>query len=175
MTDVIIIGGGLNGLVAATWLARKKFSVTLLERQDQVGGAAITTTSARGFKIPTLSHSLGPVSADVIRALGLVSAGIEFGAPEPVLTTFGSDGTAITFHRDHVLTAASIGRVSAHDAANWQPFVQTMQKLAAVLEGLNQHPAPSIDTPGSGDAWRLLQVGRRARALGRRDLARLGR
>jgi len=175
VTDVIIIGGGLNGLVAATWLAQKKFSVLLLERHDQVGGAAVTTTSARGFKTPTLSHSLGPISADVVRALRLDRAGVEFITPDPVLTTFGSDGHAITFHRDHVLTAASIGGVSARDAANWQPFVQTMQKLAGVLDAINQHPAPSIDEPGAGDAWRMLQVGRRARALGRRDLARLGR
>lgn len=175
MTDVIIIGGGLNGLVAATFLAQKKFSVLLLERHDQVGGAAVTTTSPRGFKTPTLSHSLGPISADVMHSLRLDRAGLHFISPEPVLTTFGHDGQAITFHRDHVLTAASIGRVSAHDAANWQPFVQTMQKLAGVLDGLNQHPAPSIDEPGTADAWRMLQVGRRARALGRRDLARLGR
>lgn len=175
MTDVIIIGGGLNGLVAATWLARKKFSVLLLERHEQVGGAAVTHTSPRGFKTATLSHSLGPLSADVVRTLRLDRAGLEFVTPDPVLTTFGANGETITFHRDHVLTAASIGRVSNHDAANWQPFVQTMQKLAGVLDAVNQQPAPSIDAPGTSDLWRLLQVGRRARALGRRDLARLGR
>lgn len=175
MTDIVIIGGGLNGLVAATWLARKKFSVLLLERHEQVGGAAVTHVSPKGFRQPTLSHALGPLSADVARTLRLDRAHLEFITPDPALTTLGADGRAITFHRDHVLTAASIERVSTRDAGQWQPFVHTMQKLALVVAELNRHPAPSIDTPGSGDLWRLLQVGRRARTLGRKDLARLGR
>jgi phytoene dehydrogenase-like protein len=45
MIDVIVIGGGINGLVAATALARHKLSVVVLDQHDQVGGAAITRTS----------------------------------------------------------------------------------------------------------------------------------
>lgn len=163
MTDVIVIGGGLNGLVTAYCLAKKKFSVLLLERHDQVGGGA------------HLSHALGPISADVLRALNLDRAGLPFITPDPALTTIGPDGSHVTFHRDHVLTAASIGRVSAHDAGRWQPFVTTVQRLGGVLAEINRHPAPSVDEPGSSDVWNLLQVGRKARALGRRDLARLTR
>ncbi len=175
MTDVIIIGGGVNGLVAATWLARRKLSVLLLERHEVVGGAALTTVSGQGFHRPTLSHALGPISADVVRALRLDRAKVEFLTPDPVLTTLGSRGEAITFHRDHVLTAASIQRVSPHDAGTWQAFVQTMQRLAGVVADVNRQPAPSIDAPGTGDLWRLLKLGRKARALGRRDLSRLVR
>lgn len=175
MTDVIIIGGGLNGLVAANILARKKFSVLVLDRQDQVGGAAVTSTSAAGYRSATLSHALGPISRDVVRTLRLDRAGIEFITPDPVLTTFGTRDDVVTFHRDRILTAASIERVSASDAGAWQGFVQTMQRLALVFAEINRHPAPSIDAPASADLWRLLQVGRRARALGSRELARLGR
>lgn len=175
MTDVIIIGGGLNGLVAANVLAKKKFSVLILEREDQVGGAAVTGTSALGVKSPTLSHSLGPVSADVCRTLRLDRAGIEFMTPDPALTTFGTSGEVVTFHRDHILTAASIERVSSADAAKWQAFGVTLQRLAQVVKELNRHQPPSVDSPASADLWRLLKVGRHARALGSRELARLGR
>ncbi|MBM3750719.1 MAG: NAD(P)/FAD-dependent oxidoreductase [Acidimicrobiia bacterium] len=175
MTDVIIIGGGLNGLVAANVLAKKQFSVLVLEREDQVGGAAVTGTSALGVKLPTLSHALGPVSADVCRTLKLDRAGIEFMMPDPVLTTFGTKGEVITFHRDHILSAASIARVSSADAAKWQSFGVTLQRLAHVLKELNRHQPPSVDSPASADLWRLLKVGRHARALGSRELARLGR
>jgi len=175
MTDVIIIGGGLNGLVAANVLAKKQFSVLVLEREDQVGGAAVTGTSALGVKSPTLSHALGPVSADVCRTLKLDRAGIKFMMPDPVLTTFGTKGEVITFHRDHILSAASIARVSSADAAKWQSFGVTLQRLAHVLKELNRHQPPSVDSPASADLWRLLKVGRHARALGSRELARLGR
>jgi phytoene dehydrogenase-like protein len=175
MTDVIVIGGGLNGLIAATVLAKRKFSVVLLERQEEPGGAAVTTARAGGINMPTLSHALGPISVDVVRTLRLDRAGLEFITPDPVLTTFGTENTVVTFHRDHVLTAGSIERVAPADAAAWQSFVQTMQRLAAVLTDINRHPAPSIDDPSSADVWRLLKLGRRTRSLGRRDLSRLGR
>lgn len=175
MTDIIIVGGGLNGLVAATALAKRKFSVLLLESQDVVGGAAVTRTTTGGAKWPALSHALGPISADVARLLRLERAGVEFILPDPVLTTLGRDGRTMTFHRDPVLTAASIERVSPHDAAAWQGFVKTLQRLALVLAEINRHPAPSIDAPASADLWRLLGMGRRARSLGHRELARLAR
>lgn len=175
MTDIIVIGGGLNGLVAATWLARQKFSVLLLDRHDSVGGAATTSTTPAGYRVPTLSHSLGPIAPDVMRALKLEKAGLEFITPDPALTTFGRSGEVITFHRDPVLTAASIGAHAPADAAQWQPFLKATQRLSGVLSRLNRQPPPSIDAPDGSDLWRLLQVGQHARSLGGRELARLTR
>jgi phytoene dehydrogenase-like protein len=175
MADVVIIGGGLNGLVAATWLARQKFSVLVLERHEQVGGAAVTRVSAGGFHHATLSHTIGPISSDVMRALRLDRAGLELVTPDPVLTTMGADESTITFHRDHVLTAASIERRSSKDAGRWQEFAATMQRLGGVLTDLNRQPPPAIDEPGTGEVWRMLNIGRRARSIGRRNLSRLVR
>jgi phytoene dehydrogenase-like protein len=162
MIDVIVIGGGINGLVAAAALARQKLGVLVLDQRDVVGGGAL------------LSHSLGPLSADVVRALRLDRAKLEFITPDPVLTTLG-DSATVTFHRDHVLTAGSINRVSAKDAAAWQPFVQTMQRLGAVMASVNRNAPPSIEAPSTVELWQLLGLGRRARALGRLDLTRLAR
>ena len=81
MIDVIVIGAGLNGLVAAAALAKQKLKVTLLEQEPIVGGAAITSEFSPGYRAPTLSHSLGPLSRDVTRALGLDRAGVEFITP----------------------------------------------------------------------------------------------
>jgi phytoene dehydrogenase-like protein len=177
MIDVLIIGGGINGLVAAIALARDKRSVVVLDQRDSVGGAAITSTSPNGFKSPTLSHSIGPLSADVIKTLQLENAHgkLNFLFPDPALTTLGHSGECVSFHRDDVLTAASINQISAHDAGAWQTFAATMQRIAAVMTKLNQHPPPSIDAPSSTDLWHLLGVGQKTRALGRHDLARLAR
>ena len=74
MIDVVIIGGGINGLVAATALARDKRSVLVLDQRETIGGAAVTASSPNGFKTPTLSHSLGPLSGDVVSTLRLGGA-----------------------------------------------------------------------------------------------------
>ena len=49
MTDVIVIGAGLNGLVAGAALAKQKLSVIVLDQRPVAGGAAITTEIAPGY------------------------------------------------------------------------------------------------------------------------------
>ncbi len=174
--DVIVIGGGVNGLVAAAWLARQKLETVVLERQPEVGGAAATSELAPGFHVPALSHALGPVHRDVIRALRLDhTAGLDLLVPDPALTSLGPDGQVVSFHRDAVLTAGSINRISPRDAGAWRQFLQTTHRVAAVLGALDRQPPPPLDDASLRDWWRLVGAGRRARALGRRDRARLAR
>lgn len=175
MTDVIVIGAGVNGLVAAAALAQRKLSVVVLDQRPVVGGAAITTEFVPGFHAPTLSHALGPINRDVARALRLDHAGLEFLAPDPVLTTLASDGRALSFHRDPVLTAASISPFSSADAGRWREFTRCLHRLAGLVGRIGRHAPPSIDELTARDWWRLLAAGRHARSLGRRDLERLTR
>lgn len=55
--DVIIVGGGHNGLVAAFYLAKAGYKPLVLERRAQVGGAAITEEFHPGFRCSTLAHN----------------------------------------------------------------------------------------------------------------------
>ena len=175
MTDAIVIGSGLNGLVAAIALARRRRSVILLDQRSMPGGAAITTEIAPGFRVPALSHALGPVSREIMRGLRLDKARLEFITPDPSLTTLGHDGHSIVFHRDPVLTAGSINQVSAADAGRWKEFVATTQRIGAVVALLARQAPPPIDDISARDGWQFLNVGRRARGLGRRNLIRLAR
>jgi phytoene dehydrogenase-like protein len=175
MPDIIVVGGGLNGLVAGAFLARQRLSTLILEQHEEWGGAATTTEFVSGFRGPALSHALGPISRDVVRGLRLDRARLEFLTPDPSLTTLSRDGRAIVFHRDPVLTAGSIHSWSPGDATRWRDFLQTMQAIAGVLAGLNQQKPPSIDGRPTKEWWPLIRVGRRARALGGRNLARLTR
>jgi len=173
--NIVVIGSGVNGLVAGARLAARKMSVTIVEQHAMTGGAAVTTEFAPGFHGPTLSHSLGPIARDVIRALKLDRAGVEFITPDPSLTAVGADGHAVVFHRDAVLTAASINAVSASDAGRWREFLKTSQRIARVAAEMHRRAPPPLDGATARDWWRFLSVGRKVRALGRRDLVRATR
>jgi phytoene dehydrogenase-like protein len=172
---VAVVGAGLNGLVAAAYLASHKASVVVLDRNPIAGGAAITKEFAPGFRAPAYSHALGPVHRDVVRALHLDRAGIEFTLPDPALTTLGHGGKTIIFHRDPVLTAGSIHRVASGDAVRWSEFLKVTHRIAGLASKISREPPPSVDDLTAREWWALLSVGRKARALGRRDLARLVR
>lgn len=175
MPDVIVIGAGLNGLVAATVLAKRKLSTLVLERRPVAGGAALTSDLGPGFRAPTLTHALGPVHADVLRVLRLDRAHVEFITPDPALTALGRDGKLVVFHRDPVLTAGSIDRLSPHDAGRWRDFLRATHRFGEIVGALNRHQPPSMDDMKARDWWRLLKTGRKAKNLGRRDLAHLVR
>ena len=175
MTDVVVIGAGINGLVAGASLAHHKLSTVVLEQRDSAGGAAITGEIAPGFKAPMLSHSLGPISREVVRTLHLDRAGVEFVTPEPSLTTLGTNGEAIVFHRDAVLTAGSIHAVSSADAGRWAAFLKTVHRIGAFAGSVMKEPAPPLDEVSVREWLRLFKVGRQARRLGKRDLASLSR
>ena len=64
--DVIIIGGGHNGLVTAFYLAKAGFKPLVLERRAQAGGAAITEEFSPGFRCSTLAHSAGPLLPEIV-------------------------------------------------------------------------------------------------------------
>ena len=69
--DVIIIGGGHNGLVAAFYLAKAGFKPLVLERRPVVGGAAVTDEIHPGFKYSTLSHAAGQLVPQIARDMDL--------------------------------------------------------------------------------------------------------
>src|SRR5207342_1416383 len=73
--DIVIIGGGHNGLITAFYLAKAGYKPLVLERSAQVGGAAVTDEFHPGFRCSTLAHAAGPLRADVVRDMELEKHG----------------------------------------------------------------------------------------------------
>ena len=70
--DVIVIGGGHNGLTCAAYLARAGLKALVLERREMVGGACITEELIPGHRFPTCAYHCHMLQAKVINELGQV-------------------------------------------------------------------------------------------------------
>jgi phytoene dehydrogenase-like protein len=169
---VVIVGGGHNGLVTAALLAKGGLSPVVLERRDQVGGAAATEEFHPGFRVSAAAHA-ADVSKDVASALGLAARGLRFLEPEPRLFAPLPDGRSLRLWGNPERSAAEIHRLSPKDAERYPEFHRTLGALAGVLTRLRALTPPDIDRPLSGDALSLLGLGLALRGLGREDGQRL--
>src|ERR687893_1261574 len=75
--DVIVIGGGHNGLVHAAYLARAGRRVIVLERRETVGGAAVTEELFPGFRFSVFSYVVSLLRPEIIRELDLPRHGLD--------------------------------------------------------------------------------------------------
>ena len=170
--DVIIVGGGHNGLVTAFYLARAGFKPLVLERRSQVGGAAITEEFHPGFRCSTLSHSSGPLRTDVARDMQLERYGLKLTTPNVSTVSLLTDGRALVLYSDPKKSAQEITQFSPKDAAAYSEFATALGNISRVVgEALTLTP-PNIDNPSSGDLWGMLKTGRSIRNLGKRDIYR---
>ncbi|MGA9510276.1 MAG: NAD(P)/FAD-dependent oxidoreductase [Candidatus Sulfotelmatobacter sp.] len=171
--DVVIIGGGHNGLVTAFYLAKAGFKPLVLERRTQVGGAAITDEFHPGFRCSTLAHTAGPIRPDVIRDMQLEKHGLRFITPETCVTALSPDGRALSLSRDTNKSVEAIAAFSQKDAAKYPEFEQSLGKISKVIAEAMAITPPDIDHPTGGDLWSMLKTGRALRNLGKRDMYRV--
>ncbi len=171
--DIIIVGGGHNGLVAAFYLAKAGFRPLVLERRSQVGGAAITEEFHPGFRCSTLAHSAGPLRADVARDMQLERHGLKFTTSDVSTVSLSPDGRALVLYSDVKRAAEEIAKWSAKDAAAYGEFSTALGKISKVIAEALLLTPPNIDNPSSGDLWGMLKTGRSIRNLGKKDLYRV--
>jgi len=171
--DVVIIGGGHNGLVAAFYLAKAGRKPLVLERRPQVGGAGVTEDFHPGFRCSTLSHSAGPLLPQIVRDMHLQKHGLKLITPEIAVASLSPDGLPLLLYNDARKSAQSIASFSQKDASKYAEFQQSLRKLGMVLRKALAVPPPNIDNPSRGDLWTMLEAARGVRKLGKKDMYRL--
>ena len=171
--DIIIVGGGHNGLVTAFYLAKAGFKPLVLERRSQVGGAAITEEFHPGFRCSTLAHSAGPLRPSVVRDMQLERHGLKLTTSDVSTVSLLPDGRALVLFADLKKAAQEIAHWSSKDAAAYGDFATALGKIGKVIGAALLLTPPNIDNPSSGDLWGMLKTGRSVRNLGKKDLYRV--
>lgn len=139
--DVIIIGGGHNGLVCAYYLARKGLSVTVLERRHIVGGAAVTEEFHPGFRNSVASYTVSLLNPKIIRDLSLKRHGLRI--VERRLSNFLPLENGY-FKVGPGIVEKEIAKFSTKDAERFAQFSARTEVLADVLRDLILKTPPNF-------------------------------
>jgi len=172
MADVIVIGAGLNGLVAANYLAKAGKSVLVLERRAIVGGQAATETLSDGFMVDVL-HAGGQLRPDIVTDLDLARHGLP-AATSDALISLLPDGRQLRLAAEQdAQTQASISAISRKDAERWPDFVAFMNEAAGFLDAAYRTPMPRLPHVSLSEGLPLARLGLKLRSLGPRDMFRI--
>ncbi|MCH9765245.1 MAG: NAD(P)/FAD-dependent oxidoreductase [Alphaproteobacteria bacterium] len=165
--DVVIIGGGHNGLVCAAYLARAGRSVTVVEKNASVGGAAVTETFHPGFRNSVASYTVSLLNPKIIRELELARHGLKI-IERPAANFWPVDeGRALLLPYGLAARQAAIAEFSKADAERLPDFEATLERACDVIRDLLLETPPNT---GDGLYTLLKSVGM-ARKVARLPLA----
>jgi phytoene dehydrogenase-like protein len=170
--DVLVIGGGHNGLTCAAYLAGAGLAVCVLERRAVLGGAAVTEEFHPGFRNSTASYTVSLLNPKVIRDLRLVQNGLSI-IERPFANFLPlPDGGFLKVGGGLEATQAEIAKYSRDDAQALPDYYAMLDRVADVLRDLVLATPPNV---GGGvgamlDAWKVAKRFRALDLAGQRDV-----
>jgi len=175
--DVIIVGGGHNGLVASAYLAKAGLSTAVLERRHILGGAAVTEEIVPGYKFSRASYVLSLLRPQIFEDLKLKEHGLKVylrdpSSYTPIRKDLRQDGgpRSLTLGMCGKKNHDQISQFSVKDADNYEKYEQELEKFVEAVDPLLDH-AP-IDMGKMTDAslmqkmailkknWHLIKAGK---------------
>jgi phytoene dehydrogenase-like protein len=155
--DLIVIGGGHNGLVTAAYAARKGLQVLVLERRDVLGGACVTEEVWPGYKVSTAAYVNSLLRPEIIRDLELKRHGFEMLPRSPSSFTPFPDGRSLLLGPDKAMTHREVSKFSARDADALPKYEAMLERVADFLEPTLTMTPPN---PWSLRPGNLVQLGK---------------
>src|SRR5687767_126701 len=162
--DVIVIGGGHNGLTTAAYLARAGRTVLVLERRHLLGGAAVTEEVFPGYRFSVCSYVVSLLRPEIIRELDLPRHGLEILPLDGTFTPM-HDGNYLWRTNDHGHTRREIARHSRIDAEAYDEYGRAMVEMARFVKPILNMTPPDPLSLRPRDLGALVSLAKRFRDL----------
>jgi phytoene dehydrogenase-like protein len=142
--DVIVVGGGHNGLACASYLARGGLDVLVVEQHSMPGGAAVTEEPWPGYRVSTASYVVSLMPERIVTELSLRRFGYKTTILEPDYFVPYEDGTSLALWGDATRCAQEIAKFSAADAAAYVEFDSYLSRIGHLVHELLYVVPPNL-------------------------------
>ena len=134
--DVIVVGGGHNGLACAVYLAKAGLDVLVLERRGVLGGAAATEETWPGYHVSSASYVVSLMPDRIVEELQLKRFGYEVSIIAPDYFVPFPDGSSLTLWGDMARDVENIAKLSKRDADAYVAFDRYFERVADLMKAL---------------------------------------
>jgi phytoene dehydrogenase-like protein len=170
--DVVVVGAGHNGLVAACDLARAGLGVRVVERRDVVGGSCVSEELWPGYQVSTTSYVTTLFDPRIVRDFELERHGYRVYKQEPAFFQPFPDGRSLLLYGDEERDQAEYRKFSVRDAERLPEFHAALGRLADLARTIASIRPPNLPRPRVRDLRAIVRLLRTVRGLSPADLAR---
>ncbi len=168
--DAIIVGGGHNGLVTACYLQKAGLDVLVVEKNDWVGGAAVSRSLTPGFLYSNCSYVCSLFRPEIMRDLELPKHGLQV-LPYEGGAVLTRDGDYLANYREHYPHQREIARFSKKDAEAYDRYARDVTRQCRFIQPLLMRTAPDPFSFKPRDIQELLFLARKFGEMSAHDLA----
>ena len=168
--DVIVIGSGHNGLVNACYLQKAGLNVLVLEKNDWIGGAAVSRELHPGILYSNCSYVCSLFRPEIMRDLELPKHGLQIVAIEGG-TVFTRDGDYLASYRNYHAKKRELERFSVKDSESYSRYSRDILKQCRFIQPLLMRTAPDPASFKFRDLSEMLYLLRKVNDLTANDLA----
>ena len=168
--DVIVIGSGHNGLVNACYLQKAGLNVLVLEKNDWIGGAAVSRELHPGILYSNCSYVCSLFRPEIMRDLELPKHGLQIVAIEGG-TVFTRDGDYLASYRNYHAKKRELARFSVKDSESYSRYSRDILKQCRFIQPLLMRTAPDPASFKYRDLSEMLYVLRKVNDLTASELA----